>query len=169
MKNLIFIAFLLLTSVGLQAQTKSAHINLGNLISEMPEAIAANSELEAYQGQLISKGEDMAKAFETDYIAFANAVQSGSLPPVEQQQQQQTLEAKQQEILAYEQQIIQLVDQKRAELLSPIIKKAQDAIDAVAKEQSIQLVFDTSIFGTIMYAADSEDIMPLVKAKLGMN
>ena len=30
------------------------------------------------------------------------------------------------------------------------------------------MVFDTSIFGAIMYAKDTDDIMPLVKAKLGI-
>ena len=56
----------------------------------------------------------------------------------------------------------------RNEMLKPIVARAQTAIDEVAKENGYVMVFDTSIFGAIMYAKDTEDIMPLVKAKLGI-
>ncbi len=164
MRKFIFISLLLITSLGIQAQY--GHINLGNLISELPEAQAANSELEAYQKQLVAKGQEMADAFQKDYQAFATAVQGGTLTPVKQQEQQAALEQKQQEIMAYERQIQADVAAKRDELLQPIVAGAQEAIAAVAKEKGLLLVFDTSIYGAIMYADDTEDIMELVKAKL---
>ena len=168
MRKLIFIGLLLLTSLGTQAQTQYAHINMGNLISDMPAAQAANAELEVFQKELIAKGEAMAAAFQEEYVAFAKAVQGGTLPPVKQQEQQAVLEQKQQDIMAYEQQIGVDINKKRDELLQPIIEKAQKAIADVARENNIQLVFDTSIFGAIMFAAESEDLMPKVKAKLNI-
>ena len=166
MRKFIFIGLLLITSLSIQAQSKYGHINLGNLISELPEAQAANSELEAFQKQLVAKGQTMALAFQKDYETFTTAVQSGNLPPVKQQEQQTVLEQKQQEIMAYERQIQADVAQKRDMLLEPIVASAQAAITAVAKEKGLLLVFDTSMYGAIMYAADSEDIMESVKAKL---
>lgn len=166
MRKFIFIGLLLITSLSIQAQSKYGHINLGNLISELPKAQAANSDLEAFQAQLITKGQAMATEFQKDYEAFAAAVQGGTLTPVIQQGQQAVLEQKQQEIMAYERQIQADVAQKRNELLEPIVTAAQEAIAAVAKEKGLLLVFDTSIYGAIMYAADTEDIMEAVKAKL---
>lgn len=166
MRKFIFIGLLLITSLSIQAQSKYGHINLGNLISELPEAQAANSDLEAFQNQMIARGQEMAAAFKIDYDAVVKKVQAGLLTPVQQQEQQTILEKEQQKIALYERQIQVDVAKKRDELLEPIVSAAQAAISAVAKEKGLQFVFDTSIYGAIMYAAESEDIMELVKAKL---
>ena len=71
--------------------------------------------------------------------------------------------------MAYERQIQADVAGKRDELLEPIVTSAQEAIAAVAKEKGLLLVFDTSVYGAIMYAADTEDIMESVKAKMAAN
>ena len=56
---------------------------------------------------------------------------------------------------------------KKDELYTPILKKAEDAIKAVAKDNSYAYVFDTSV-GAVIYAQDSDNIMDLVKKKLGL-
>ena len=149
-------------------QDKYGHLNFGNLISEMPETTAANADLETYQQELITAGEEMAAAFQKDYEAFAIAVQKGLLKPVEQAEQEQALQAKQQQILAYEQEIGQLLEAKRAELLTPIVDRAQEVVREVAKENGFVMVFDTSIFGAVLFSDESEDLWELVTAKLGL-
>ncbi|MBL0342412.1 MAG: OmpH family outer membrane protein [Bacteroidetes bacterium] len=56
---------------------------------------------------------------------------------------------------------------KKEEIYSPIIKKAEDAIKGIAKEKLYSYIFDTSV-GVVLFAQDSDDIMPLVKARLGL-
>ena len=155
-----------LTSV--RAQKLYGHLNFGNLIAQMPEAVAANDSLEIMQATMVATGETMAQQFQRDATAFIKAVQDGGLPPVKQQQQQAALEKRQAEIQNYEQVIINTIGKKRNEMLKPIVARAQAAIDEVAKEKGYVMVFDTSIFGAIMYAKDTDGIMPLVKAKLGI-
>lgn len=54
------------------------------------------------------------------------------------------------------------------ELLQPIMDKAHKAIQDVAKENSFTYIFDMNS-GAILYASEtSEDILPLVKKKLGI-
>lgn len=166
-KIFAFCAFLLVLGVT-QAQDRYGHLNFGNLIALMPDTEAANSELEAYQEQLVAKGEEMAAAFQKDAETFVKAVQSGEMTPKVQQEQQAALEKRQQEIQSYEQEVAQLVSAKRQELLGPIIAKAEAAVDSVAKSNNFKLVFDTSIFGAVLFAEDSEDLMPLVKKHLGI-
>jgi Skp family chaperone for outer membrane proteins len=48
-----------------------------------------------------------------------------------------------------------------------MLKKAKKAIEEVAKENSIKQVLDTSS-GLVLYYDSSEDIMALVKKKLGI-
>jgi outer membrane protein len=167
-KILAFCAFLLILGT-IQAQDRYGHLNFGNLVALMPETEAANSELEAYQQQLVAKGETMAKEWQTDAAAFMKAVQGGDLTPKVQQERQAALEKRQQEIQAYEQEVAQLVGAKRQELLAPIIEKAQTTVNTVAQDNGFVLVFDTSIFGAVLFAEDSEDLMPLVKKQLGLS
>ncbi len=166
-KWLIAFALLVMGMTVVEAQ-KYGHLNFGNLIVLMPEAAAADKEIEAFQEELIAKGEEMASTFQEEYGAFIVAVQSGEVPPKEQQTRQQQLQAKQQEIVAYEQELIQKVQQRRQELLAPIVEKAEKAIAEVAKENGYVMIFDTSSFNAILFAQDSDDVMPLVKAKLGI-
>ena len=56
---------------------------------------------------------------------------------------------------------------KRSDLYNPIFKKAQDAIDAVAKEKGLIYVFDSSK-GVIIYDGGGVDVLPDVKKKLGL-
>lgn len=164
---MLFSAFLLIGLTSIQSQ-RYGHLNLGNLISVMPEAVAANDSLKMIQEAMVAKGEEMAAQFKQDYIKFATDVKAGNLTPKVQQEQEESLSKRQQELGSLEQIIGQAIEQKRNELLAPILERAQDAIKAVAQENGYQFVFDTSIFGAIMFAEESEDLMPLVKAKLGI-
>lgn len=147
---------------------KYGHLNFGNLIALMPETEAADEKLAAFQQELITKGEDMAASFQEEYAAFVVAVQDGEVPPKDQQSRQQELQKKQQEIVAFEQQIRQQVQQKQEELLAPIVERAQKALDEVAKENGYVMIFDTSVFNAVLFAQDSDDVMPMMKAKLGI-
>lgn len=59
------------------------------------------------------------------------------------------------------------VGKKRDELIKPILEKAQNAIQTVGKENGYSYIFDAS-GGAVVFAKDSDNVMPLVKAKLGI-
>jgi outer membrane protein len=168
MRRVLVFAIVVLAGLAqLQAQ-RYGHLNLGNIISIMPEAKAANGQLEVYQDSIVTAGEALAKAFETDYIAFAQAVQGGTMPPKQQAEQEAALRKRQEALVALEQQLPAMMEVERNKLLGPIVDKAMAAIEAVAKENGFVMIFDTSIFGAIMFADESEDVFALVKAKLGI-
>jgi outer membrane protein len=52
--------------------------------------------------------------------------------------------------------------------MEPMIEKANQAIEDVAKENGYTYILDTSA-GTVLYFPESDDILPLVKTKLGLN
>lgn len=168
MKKILLLSTLLIGLLSLQAQDRYGYLNFGNLIAQMPEATLANDSLEIMQATMVATGETMAQQFERDATAFVKKVQAGVLTQIQQQNQQAALEKRQLEIQNFEQVIINTIGAKRNEMLAPIIERAQAAIDEVAEENNLVMVFDTSIFGAIMYASETEDIMALVKAKLGI-
>lgn len=161
----------LLLSVGLTssfAQQKYGHINFNGLVAQMSETKAADSELEAYQKQLVAAGEKMATEFQGKVQKFQQAIQGGGVAPKDQAEQEKSLGEERNKILAYEQEIQQKLAEKRATLIKPIVDKAQKAIEDYAKENGYGMIFDTSIFNSVLFAQDSDDLMEPLKKKLGL-
>jgi len=168
MKRITLLFVLLAVSVSFAQAQKYGHLNFGTLLSLMPETKAADTELETLQKQLVGKGEEMAKAFEVKYTAALKEVQGGGLSPKQQQEKQQELEKEQAAIVKYEEEIGQQMEAKRAALLKPIVEKARKAIEDVSKAGGYVMVFDSSVFNAILFAQPADDLMPAVKANLGI-
>jgi outer membrane protein len=163
---MMVVALLITTSTF--AQDKYGHLNFGNVVALMPETANADKQLEDYRKELISKGESMAKAFQDDYGKLVADQQSGNFTRKQIETRAQELEKDQQEILKYEQEIQAKIEMKRKELLGPIIQRAENAIKEIGKANGYKLIFDTSVFNSILFAQDTDDVFPLVKAKLGL-
>jgi len=169
MKKIAIIAIITLgfLSSNTYAQ-KFGYINLGNMVVQMPETANADKELQTYQEGLIKKGEDMAKTFQASYEAFAKEYQLGNMTPKAAAEAEQKLTKDQEAIAKYEQEVIQKVQMKRQELMSPILGKLETAIKAVGAEGGYTFIFDASLSNTILYAKDGDDVEAMVKAKLGL-
>ncbi|MCZ4319299.1 OmpH family outer membrane protein [Aequorivita viscosa] len=167
--NLNILIVTIFLCLGMQSiAQKSGHLNFGNLIAMLPETKSADIELESYHKVLIQKSEAMVAKLQEENNNFINDAKSGMLTSAQQSENEAYVLNKEQEILMYQQQIAQLLDQKREELLSPIVKRANQAIKDVAEEQGYIIVFDTSVFNAVLYAMESDDLMPQVKHKLGI-
>lgn len=170
MKKVFFLmALLSLGFISAQAQKKYGHLNFNGLMAQMSETKAADSQLEAYQKQLVAKGEGMAKTFQDKVAAYYKEVQDRELTPKAQEEKEAALGKERDEILKYEQEVQQKLTEKRQELLKPIVEKAQKAIEEYAKANGYAMIFDTSVFNALLFAKDSDDLMPAIKAKLGIN
>lgn len=169
MKKIVGLFLVMALASGTALAQKYGHLNFGSVVSLMPETKSANSTLETYREGLIAKGEAMAQQFQTQYGKFVADVQSGELSPVEQQKRQEALEKKQNEIITYEQVVQQQVETKRAELLQPIIQKVEKAVADVAQANGYVMVFDTSVFNAILFADQTDDLLPLVKTELDID
>ena len=80
MKNLItlFISifFTLIPLMEISAQSKVAHINTQELISEMPEVIAAQKQLKKLEEQYAKELESSVKEFQTKAQTYAGDAQN---------------------------------------------------------------------------------------------
>ena len=88
------------------------------------------------------------------------------LEPIKQMKQKELLDL-QTRIDDFKTQAQDLLSKKETELVQPLIDKAKKAIDEVAVEKGYNYIFDTGT-GALIYYQDSDDIMPFVKAKLGI-
>ncbi|HBG70324.1 MAG: hypothetical protein A2W93_15960 [Bacteroidetes bacterium GWF2_43_63] len=170
MKNVfvLFFSLLLLVNVqSLQAQVKLklGHINTNELMAEMPGRDSAQKVLQEYAKSLEDQLTLMNNEFQTKYQDYMTN-ETSFLEPIKEMKQKELLDL-QTRIDDFKTQAQELLSKKEAELVQPLIDKAKKAIDEVAVEKGYNYVFDTGT-GALIYYQDSDDIMPFVKAKLGM-
>jgi outer membrane protein len=158
------LSLVLFLSVGLNAQ-KFGYVNSTQLLVDMPDVKSADSQLETYQKQLVSKGETMVKSFEAKYKAYIDKANAGTLSKIEMQKEEGALATEQQKIQQYELEVQQKILTKREELYKPILAKVQAAIDAVGADGGYTMIFDTST-GALLHADSNEDLTSKIKAKL---
>lgn len=163
-----FAALISIFAINAQAQTqKIGHINSDELLAMMPEAQAAQTSLEDYRAQLEKDMREMEAELETKIAAFQQNQQiMTNLSRETKTREIQDLQARIQEFGQSAQQDLQA---KQIELISPIIDKATNAVKEVAKENNFTYIMDSSPSkATVIFFDNGEDILPLVKAKLGI-
>lgn len=160
-----FIFAIMCTTSSVYAQ-KYGHVNLGNLLSQMPEIEASSTQLVTFQEQLQKALQLKIDSWEKRVVDLQNKV--SEMTPNEVKQMEEKLLKEQQEILQEEQLLSNKVLEKRNEIMAPIIAKAQNAIDQIGKENGYTMIFDTSIPNLVLYVKESDDLMDQVLAKLGI-
>ncbi len=146
------------------AQQKFGHIDSNALIQVMPETKAAMEAVDNEGKNLESQMKTMQDEYNKKLTEFSQ--QGDSLSEIVKQAKIEDLQSLEQRIRNFQQVAQQQLQQKNAELMQPVITKANEAIEAVAKEQGVIYVFDAS---QVLYKSnESIDLLPLVKAKLGI-
>ncbi|MBK8965145.1 MAG: OmpH family outer membrane protein [Saprospiraceae bacterium] len=169
-KTSLFLFALLFGAISLSGQadsTKYGHMNLGNLLDELPETAKAEAILRVFADSLNQKDSLMTMAFQEAYLLLKKEYDEGGLTQVQLQERQLALEKQRQEIQKYEEEAQALLESRRNELLGPILSRVDDAIKAVAKENGLLMIFDVSS-GSMLFAAETIDVTPMVKTKLGI-
>lgn len=163
LKSILFISVLILSSSAF-AQ-KFGHINSNELLMLMPERNQVESEIKAYASELEAQLSSMTKEYQAKVSDFQ--AKEGTMTDMVRKSKINEitdLEARIQEFQSGAQQDLQ---KKEETLLKPIIDKAKKAIEDVAKENNYTYIFDSGV-GVLLYQKDSDNIMPLVKKKMGL-
>ena len=148
-----------------EAQNKLGYINSNELLSIMPESTAMQEELQSYAKGLESSLAAMQAEGEKKLADYQQ--NEATMSDLVKQDKVRELENIQQRILEFQKNAQESLAAKEQELITPILDKARNAIEEVAKEGKFTYIFDAST-GNILYAAESENILPLVKVKLGL-
>lgn len=161
---LVACSFALFTSVKAQS-LKIGHINSQELLSLMPEIKKAEADLKVYAKSFEDQLETMSKEYQK---------KMGDYQTQEKTMTDAVKEVKQKEITdlgarieSTQKSAEEKVVTKKQELFKPILDKAEKAIKEVAKEKAFDYVFDVST-GSVLVTRDADNMLPLVKAKLGI-
>jgi outer membrane protein len=166
-KYLVAIAAFIGITTSTQAQNtlKLGHINTTQLLGMMPETKVADSLLQKFGNSLESQLKTMTGEYQNKIADFK--AKEGSMAEPVRDAKVKEIGDLEQRIQDFQESAQNSMQKKKEELYSPVIKKAEEAINNVAKEKSYTYIFDTSV-GAVLYAADSDDVMPMVKQKLGL-
>ncbi|MBS1587907.1 MAG: OmpH family outer membrane protein [Bacteroidetes bacterium] len=166
MKKIVFLAAgLMISSLAFAQSPKLGYINSRELLEMMPEIKKADSNLQIYAKSFQDQLQSMSKEFEKkgqDYQA-----QEKTMTDAVKEVKMKELQDLQNRIESTNQSAQDKVAKKKEELYSPILDKADKAIKEVAKEKGYDYIFDASA-GMLLYAKDGDNILALVKAKLGI-
>ena len=166
MKKLLILIAVILGVSTVSAQ-KFARINLQDVVVAMPEFEEAQKNLEAF-------GKDLQEQMEQIQVEFNNKLadfqkNQATMAASIKQMKQQELEQLQQRFGEFQQIAQQDFQKKEAELIEPVQKKAQDAVNKIAKANGYIAVFNTSVPSLAYFdEAQLSDIAPLVKKELGI-
>ncbi|HNP49885.1 MAG TPA: OmpH family outer membrane protein [Bacteroidia bacterium] len=156
----------LLTGVSALAQTlKFGHIDSGQLIQMMPQTKQADSTLKKFGESLDSQLKGMTMEYQTKLQSYQS--KADSMPEAIRTTKEKELTDLGNRIQDFQQTAQESIQKKKEELYGPILKKAEDAIKDIAKEKAYSYIFDTSL-GSVIFAQESDNIMPLVKSRLGI-
>ncbi|WKN33364.1 OmpH family outer membrane protein [Porifericola rhodea] len=159
LKTLFVSAVLMLFTLGVQAQDnlKIGYVDTEYILTQMPEAKQIQSELQAYQRQLMNKINATMQGFQQQYQEY----QQGAATMTEQarQEKEQELQGLQQQIQQDQQDAQLSLQRKEAELLDPVYKKIQSNIDKVAEQNGYTHIFSSNIAGNpiLLYVKNQED------------
>lgn len=165
MKKLIFACCLAVSSFVATAQQKIGYISSDELLVSMPEAKKADADISAYAKTFQDQLQAMQKELETKYKAYE--AEAKTMSEAMKLVKEKELQDLQNRIMSTQQSAEEKISAKKQELLKPIMEKADKAIQAVAKEKGYTYIFDTSVAGMV-YATPDDNIIALVKAKLGI-
>lgn len=163
----LMIAALILSAASISAQNlKFGHINSQELLMAMPERDSAEVKLKKYAKDLQDQIETLQVELNKKYQDYLQ--KKATLTDAIREMKEKELQDLQQRSQEFEQTAQQDYQKQQAEIMKPIIEKANAAISKVAKANGFIYVFDIST-GTVAFFSDqSVDVLPLVKKELGI-
>ena len=164
MKAILTIALAVLTFYAF-AQPKFGHINSSEIINLMPELKAAQQQLQATSREFEESLRSMSTEFQNQLAEFqANQAQWSNLIRQTRERSLMDLQARLED---FQQNARRELENLEVALFSSIFERFREAVAAIAKEHRYTYIFDTA-GTTLLFAAESDNIADLVKAKLNL-
>lgn len=156
----------LFTAVQSHAQApKFGYINTMELIDMLPESRVADSLLTQYTKDVQAQYDSYLSEYKTKSEEYMK--NKDNLSEFVASSKLADLQSLEQRIKEFESNSQKMVSQKRQELLAPVLARAQELVNEIAKENGYRMIFDTST-GSLAYAPESDNVIGLVKKKLGL-
>jgi outer membrane protein len=152
-------------SLSAQKAPKFGHINSAELLSLMPERKAAAEKMDSIAKQAEKHLQEMMMEYRAEQEKLStNGPKMSELVRKDAEEKLNGLATR---IQNFQQQAQESLQEDENKLIEPIVNKAKKAIEQVAKENGYTYILDTS-GGAVLYWEESDNILGMVKKKLGL-
>lgn len=165
MKRMILALAIIGMAITLHAQ-KFGHIVTDQLLVAMPEYDSAQAEVEELRQHYTLEIEriqveinNKIEEFSANEATMSNLIKEAKASEIQELQMR---------LQNYSQTAQQELQQRGQMAMQPVMDKARQAIEDVAKENGLLYVFDMTAGNPVYASEESMDILPLVRAKLGL-
>ncbi len=154
------------TTLGFSQTTlKLGHIDSNEILAMMPETDSLSNELKNYADYLDQQMSAMAMEYQSKVNDYQDNV--ATMSDLIRQTKEKEITDLQARIQAFQQSADQDLQAKQAELFNPLIERVKNAIDEVGRENGYTYILDVGA-GAVIYYEGGDDVLPLVKKKLGI-
>lgn len=168
LSKLFLIVTVAMITVTANAQLKIGHINSQELLSAMPETDSAQKDLEKKQVEHNKRMVEIENEFNEKLKKYEEIANDPNTSVLVRKDMEEELGQIQERAAKYQEIMQQDLQMLRMQLFQPIQEKAINAVNEVAEEKGFTYILDTGVGAVVYSSPDSEDILPLVKTKLGI-
>lgn len=164
LKVLVAAVCLVLVSNVSQAQTKIGYIDAETVLYLMPEVAKIDSLMRIYQTDSIGREyTSLVQTYQYKDSVFRDSAHP--LPPAVKEQYQKDLFQLTQTLQGWQEIAQQAYQNKQNQLLAPVMRKINEAINAVAKEKGYTHVLSRE---TLLVAPEADNLLQAVAKKLNV-
>ncbi|MGF1636349.1 MAG: OmpH family outer membrane protein [Cyclobacteriaceae bacterium] len=169
MRKIFILLPIFLLFSGMSFAQKFGYVNTDYILSKLPEYKEAQSEIESLAKAWQEEIQQMFKSIEGDY---ANLRAEEVLLTVEMKTERLAeIKKKEEEVKEYHKKVFGvdgLYFLKKKELVKPVQEKVFEAVEKVAKDQRLQIVFDKASDIVMIYTDPVHDYTDFVLEELGL-
>lgn len=163
--SLLLVVFLGITSVTFAQKGKFAHVDSNELLEAMPQRADMQKKLEAEYMELEATLQQMSTEYQNKVGEYQQMEASGTASKLVLQTKISEIQQMEQRIQQFQVSAQEAIQMKEMELMEELYEIAKTAISEVANENGYTYVFDAAV---LLHKPDSDDILPLVKKKMGI-
>lgn len=163
--RLIIVAAILFVSAGSASAQKTGYISVDQVVSLMPETTRLDSLLRKYQADTLNTQFQYIVSEYNRKDSMVNTKDSVNKSAAVKAQIRQELEQYAYQIQNWQSIAQQALQAKQQELLEPIYRKVDNAIQAVAKESGYAYVLNRE---ALLVMPPADDLLPLVAKRLNV-
>ena len=161
-KTLLIAAVLILAANNtMNAQAKTAHVTVGDIMSKMPAMIDAQNQLQKLSGTYDAEYKKMIEEYQTKIKKYD--AESTTATEAVNNERTKEVQDMQKRIGDYRDNAQKELQQKETDIVKPLMEKVRASIQKVGKAKGFQYVLD----GSTLLLADGPNLTADVKKDLG--
>ncbi|MES2240401.1 MAG: OmpH family outer membrane protein [Bacteroidota bacterium] len=160
-KTLLIAALFVFGAQTINAQAKTAHVDVSDIMAKMPAMLSAQSQLEKLSGTYDTDYKKMIEEYQTKLKKYEG--ESTTVTEAVNTERSKEVQEMQKRIQDFRDNAQKELQQKESDIVKPLMEKVRASIQKVGKAKGFQYVLD----GSTLLLADGPNITADVKKDLG--